>query len=119
MIRTTHLKRQHFQCKRQFKEFIFIGKTSDNSVASATKQLNLYPNSVLVSQATVEDSLLITEVCTNKNVAHQLKNLEIKPGVGIELVSKTNSGSVVVSFHNKLVGIGAEIARQIVATPVC
>ena len=119
MTRAINFKRRHFKSKEQFKEFVFIGNISNKSVANTTEQLNLSPNSNFISQATLEDSLLITEVRTNRNITHQLKGLKIKPGVTIELISKTSNGSVVVSLGNKLVGIGAEIARKIVATPAC
>ncbi|MGD1919113.1 MAG: FeoA domain-containing protein [Pleurocapsa sp.] len=115
MIRTINLKHRHLSGRKQFKKLVFIGNISDKSVVRATKQLNLSPNSDFISQATVENSLLITEVHTDENIANQLKELKIKPGVTLELVSKTNNGSVVVSLGNKLVGIGAEIARKIVA----
>ena len=113
-INLEHKQPKH---KQKFEEFIFIGNLSNKSVANATKQLNLSPNSELISQACVEDSLLITKVHTAKNICHQLKDLRIEPGVIVKLVSKTNNGSVVVSLGNKLIGIGAEIAGKIVTIP--
>ena len=119
MIPGLNLKRPHSINKRKFQEFVFVGNISDKSVADATRQLILSPNSGAISQAKVEDFFLIKEVHTDKNTARQLKELKIKPGVTIELVSKTSNGSVVVSVGDKLIGIGAEIARKIVATPAC
>ena len=116
MTITPDLKPPHFKSKKQFQEFVFIGNISDKSVASTTEQLNLSPNSGFISQATVEDSLLITQIYTPKNINHQLKSLNVKPGAIVKLVSKTNNGSVIISLGNKLIGIGAEIARTIVAT---
>ena len=111
-----NLKHHQVNKKQQFQELIFIGNSSTNSVSNVTKILNLSSNSQVISQATVEDSLLITEVHVAKDISHQLKNFNIKPGVTIKLVSKTNNGSVVVSLGNKLIGVGAEIANKIVAT---
>ncbi len=104
------------ETKQQFKEFIFIGNCADKSVADVTKQLNLSPNNGLISQAEVGDCLVIQQMQTNKNLIHQLENLNIKPGTRVQLVSKTSNNSVIVSLGNKLVGIGAEIASQIVVT---
>lgn len=117
MTRAIDLEHKQPKQKQQFKEFIFIGNISNKSVSNITKQLNLSPDSEAISQATVEDSLLITQVHTTKNISHQLKDLNIKPGAIIKLVSKTNNGSVVISLGNKLIGIGAEIAQRIVAIP--
>lgn len=118
MTRAINLKHQQSKKKKQFKEFVFIGNTFDNSVSNTTEQLNLSPNSELVSHASVEDSLLITQIDTAENISHQLKDLDIKPGAVVKLVSKTSTGSVILGLGNRLIGIGAEIARQIVATPV-
>ncbi|MEM8829296.1 MAG: FeoA family protein [Cyanobacteria bacterium P01_G01_bin.19] len=104
------------KAKRQFEEFVFIGDCTNESIADLTKQLNLSPNNRLVSQAEVEDCLTIQQIQTNKNIAHQLEGLSIKPGTRVELGSKSRNGSVIVSLGNKLIGIGAEIASQIVAT---
>lgn len=104
------------KAKRQFKEFVFIGDCINESIADVTKQLNLLPNNRLISQAKVEDCLIIQQIQTNKNLTHQLEGLSIKPGTRVQLVSKTRNGSVIVSLGNELIGIGAEIASQIVAT---
>ena len=116
MANFLNLKHRRINKKQQFQELIFIGNTSNNSVTFDTKPLNLSPNSRTIDRATVEDSLLITEVYAAKDISHQLKNLKIKPGAKVKLVSKTSNGSVVISLGNKLIGVGAEIANKIVAT---
>ena len=118
MTQSIDLKNQKSSLNQQFQEFIFIGNTEDQSVSNLTEKLSLAPDRNLVSQANLEDSLTIVEVLTNKNLSHQLKNLNIKPGAIVKLISKTSNGSVVLSLGNKLIGVGAEIARQIVITPV-
>ena len=116
MTSVINFKYPQLKRKKRFKEFIFIGNSSD-SVSDATEQLHLYPDSELVSQARVEDSLVITQVHTSEKIAHQLKNFKIEPGAIVKLVSKTDNGSVILSFRNKLIGIGADIASKIIATP--
>ena len=116
MTNFLNLKHRQINKKQQFQELIFIGNSSNNSVSNVTKLLNLSADSQVINQATVEDFLLITEVHTAKDISHQLKNLKIKPGVTVKLVSKTNNGSVIISLGNKLIGVGAEIASKIVAT---
>ena len=116
MNKSLNLKQQHLNKNQRFQEFVFIGNTAENYVSNVTKQLNLSPDSQTIDRASLEDSLLITEVGTGKNIRHQLKALEIEPGVTVKLVSKTSNGSVVIGLGNKLIGVGAEIASKIVAT---
>lgn len=117
MISPFNLKQRRLNKGKQFQEFVFIGKTADKLRKNLPQQLQLSPNNTLISEAAVEDSLLITQVRTSTNINHQLKNLNIKPGTIVKLVSKTNNGSVIISLGSKLIGIGAEIAREIIAIP--
>ncbi|MCC0176475.1 ferrous iron transport protein A [Waterburya agarophytonicola K14] len=118
MTHSINLKNQKFRPNQQFQEFIFIGNTANKSVSDLTEKADLCPDSNFVSQVNLEDYVAIAEIHTNKNISHQLKILNIKPGAIVKLISKTNNGSVVISLGNKLIGMGAEIARQIVTTPV-
>jgi len=102
---------------KRFQEFIFIGDSTNNSVSNVTEQLHNTANNTIF-QANVEDSLKITEIETSKEIAHQLKNLHIKIGAMVKLINKTENGSVIVSHDHKLIGIGAEVAHQIVAIKV-
>lgn len=110
-------KNQQSPDLRHFREFIFIGNTSNQFITKVTEQLHLASGSNLVSQGSVEDNLLIIQMHTAKEITRQLKKFNIKPGEVVKLVNKTQNGSVVISLDNKLIGMGAEIASRIVATP--
>ena len=99
---------------QKFSKFVFVGNCSDGDT-NPTSQLHLYPNSNLISQANVEDSLQITQIHTSKNIVRRLKNLQIELGTIVKLIGKTRNGSVIVSRDSQLIGINAEIARKIVA----
>ena len=116
MTHAIDIKNRQFNKLKQFHKFIFIGNSSTKSVASPNEQLHLLPNSILLSQAATKE-LSIARIHADKSVTRQLKSLQIKPGAIVNLISKTSNGSVIVSLDNKLIGIGAEIARKIVAIP--
>ncbi|NJL53065.1 MAG: ferrous iron transport protein A [Hydrococcus sp. SU_1_0] len=48
----------------------------------------------------------------------QLRNLKFQPDQKVQLVSRTNTGSVVVNLNNNFIGIGKEIAQRVVVTLV-
>ena len=116
MVHNLDTKNTTTSSPKHFQEFIFVGNCSSKSVTYVTEQLHLPPNSKTVSQAAIEENLLITQMHTVNNITRQLKNLDLKPGAMVKLVSKTNNGSVVVSLGDKLIGMGAEVAHKIVAT---
>ena len=114
MTRAIEIKHHSSKGNQHFKEFIFIGNSANKSEVDLSEQLNLSPDSSFLSQADVEQCCLITQVRTSKDINHQLKDLKIQQGAILKLISKTAHGSVIVSLNRQLVGIGAEIARQII-----
>lgn len=119
MTHTIDLKRSQFKGLRQFQEFTFIGNSRNSSTESqkiSIEQLNLSPDSKLLSTISEGNFILITKILTAKNITRQLRDLQFKPGQTVELISTTNNGSVVVSLGDKLIGIGAEIAQKIIVT---
>ena len=117
MISGIKFKLKRSPQSRKFQEFIFIGDSADRSVSNEIEQLHNTTNNT-IARASIEDSLKITEIKTNKEIAHQLKNFQIKIGAIVKLINKSENGSVVVSHDDRLIGIGAEIARQIAAIEV-
>lgn len=116
MTRAINLKQLRSLSRKQFQKFVFIGNTAADSQVDLTEQLNLYPNSSLLSQANVE-SLSLAEIHTAENISHQLRSLKIKRGTIVKLVSKTKNGSVMISLDDRLIGIGAKIASKIITIP--
>lgn len=104
-----------FKTTKQFQKFIFIGNTGIKS-SSFPKQLGLTPNSNFLNQISVGSFLTITQLHTPRHITSQLRNLQVKPGKTVQLISKTHNGSVVVSSNNRAIGMGAEIAQRIIVT---
>lgn len=115
MTHAIHLKHKQVKHKRQFPAFTFIGNNFHSSVSNSTRQLHFSPDSKTISQGSIGDSFVITQIHAAKNVHNQLNEHKIQPGATVKLVSKTNRGSVILSLGNKLIGISAEIADQIAA----
>lgn len=116
MTRAINLAHQPRQNLGQFQEFTFIGKTSGNLPLKSAKQLHLNANNNFLSEAKIKNFWQITQIHTSKSLLQQLKALGIELGAVIELVTKSDRGSAVVSCQGKLIGIGGEIAHNIVVT---
>ena len=76
------------------------------------------PNSSLLSQTEVGNWLTINQIHAPRVIIRQLENLQFKQDEQVQLVSKTSKASVVVDIKGKLIGIGSEIAQNIVVTLV-
>lgn len=114
MIQDTDVKSPKSKRTKRFQEFTFIGDTSAKLTKELVNQLYSNPNSDVLNNTDTSRSLLITQIHTQKNVTRQLKKLQLKPGKVVQLMSKTNNGSVIVGIDSKLVGIGSEIAQKII-----
>ena len=101
---------------KEFKEFIFIGTTAIEAPKDCSFHLNLPSNSNYLSNTDLGESFFVTQISGAKNIVRQLRNLNFKPGQKFELVSKTANGSVIVSLNNRLIGMGTEVAQNIVVT---
>lgn len=99
-----------------FKEFTFIGNTTIETPNNCTYQLSLYPNSNYLIDADPGKSLLVMEIGGKKSIVRQLNSLNFKLGQQLELVNKTLNGSVIVNLDDRLIGMGAEIAQNIIVT---
>lgn len=102
---------------KRFQEFVFIG---DSALKLTPKLLNLQftPESNFLDRAKIGDRLTIQQICAPQNIICQLQNLQFQPEQKVQLVSRTNNGSVVVKLNNTLVGMGKEIAQRVVVTLV-
>ncbi|MGF1591510.1 MAG: ferrous iron transport protein A [Pleurocapsa sp.] len=103
---------------KQLPKFIFIGNASTTSTLDSTNELDLPSNLNFLNQTDVGNFSIINQLRVPRNLARQLRNLRLKLGKVVQLVSKTSNGSVVISINNQLIGIGAEIAQKIIVTLV-
>ena len=116
MVRTSKSRRKKSKAFTAFKEFTFIGNTALETPENSSEQLSLHPNSNYLINTDPGKSFFVTQVYGAKNIVRQLRSLNFKPGEKVELISKTANGSVVVSLNNQLIGMGTEVAQNIVVT---
>ena len=116
MTHAIDLNRQQQSKFKRFKKFVFIGSNSVDSASNIAKQLHLNLNSSFLHQVQIGSSIAIEEIYASKNITRQLNNLGLKSGKIVNIISKTSNGSVVIDLKNSSIGIGTEIAQQIVVT---
>lgn len=93
---------------------IFIGGEFTKSNPSSNRAIEPPANNVLLDETRIKDWIEITQIHLDKSTHDYLDNLGIKSGTIAEIVSKTVSGSVIIRIKRQQIGLGAEIARQLV-----
>ncbi len=116
MTHSVDIQSSNAKESKGFQEFTFIGDLSSKSTLESVKQLDPNSDCHFLHQIPTENSWLITKLYTSGKVTRQLRSLRLKPGKVVQLISKTNNGSVILSFDDKLIGIGSEIAQKIIVT---
>lgn len=116
MTQTINLKSFKLPRLREFQEFIFIGNSSAQPLVAHSEQLHDTPNNQCLNTSSTGSFLLIAQIHTPKQITRQLSRLKLKRGKTVQLISKTKNGSVVISYNDKLIGIGATIAQKIMVT---
>lgn len=98
---------------KRFQEFVFVSDSAmKRSINSAA--LQLAHDRTYLERADIGEVVSIEQIHTPRNIARQLKNLGLKAGKQVRLLSRTDNGSVIVETHNTSLGISKEIARKIV-----
>ena len=101
---------------KRFKKFVFVSSNAVDSASNLTEQLHLNSNNSFLSQAQTGSSIVIEKIYASPSILRQLNNLGLKSGKISQVISKTSNGSVVLDLKNSSIGIGTEIAQQIVVT---
>lgn len=91
-------------------KFIFVGGTSSNS--DLDERDSIPTNSILLDKVRSQNWVKITQMHLDKDTNNYLYNLGLKPGIVVEIVSQTTSGSVIVRVGRQQIGLGADIARR-------
>lgn len=117
MIKTNDLSKRS-QKSRQLKKFTFVGGTSksDRIYSAGESKLLAFPNSILLSEAQINDWVTISEIYTEQDIQGYLRQLGFKPKTKVKIVSHSNNGSTIVSIGEHQIGLGSEITRQIIVT---
>jgi Fe2+ transport system protein FeoA len=118
MTQTVSFKHQISHKLKRFQEFVFVSDSAIKLAPEPEHQLQLTPNSSFLDRARIGDIITIQQIHAPREIIRQLRNLKFQPDQTVQLVSRTNTGSVIVNLNNTLIGIGKEIAQRVVVTLV-
>jgi Fe2+ transport system protein FeoA len=118
MTQTVSFKHQISQKLKRFQEFVFVSDSALKFAPELEHQLQLTPNSSFLDRANIGDIITIQQIHASRDVLRQLRSLKFQPDQRVQLVSRTNTGSVIVNLNNTLIGISKEIAQRVVVTLV-
>jgi Fe2+ transport system protein FeoA len=118
MTQTVSFKNQISHKFKRFQEFVFVSDSAIKLAPELDHQLQLTPNSSFLDRASIGDIITIQQIHAPREIIRQLGNLKFQPDQRVQLVSRTNTGSVIVNLNNTFIGIGKEIAQRVVVTLV-
>ncbi|MFM2313480.1 MAG: ferrous iron transport protein [Cyanobacteriota bacterium] len=118
MTQVVNSQHQIPQKLKRSQEFVCVSDSAIKLTPELTKQLLIAPNSSFLDRAKIGDIITIQQIYAPRNITRQLRNLKFQPNKRVQLVSRTNNGSVVVNLNNTLIGIGKTIAQRVVVTLV-
>jgi Fe2+ transport system protein FeoA len=116
MTHATDIKQQHPIKFKGFKKLVFVGSNSAESFLDTTRQLHFHPNSSFLNQSQIGSLIKIERIYAERDITRQLNNLGLKSGKIAKLINRTSNGSIVIDLNGILIGIGSQVARQIVVT---
>lgn len=118
MTQAIDFQHQIPQKLKRFQEFVFVSDSAIELAPESTTQLPLAPNSSFLDRVKIGDIITIQQIYAPRNITRQLRNLKFQPEQKVQLVSRTNNGSVIVNLNNTLIGLGKAIAQRVVVTLV-
>ena len=98
--------------KKQFRQLVFVGESTDRDLAPVASQSFSEKNAFL-NTVPVGNRVIVEQIYTSKKVCHQLRNLGLKLGTSVYVVSQTARGSAIVNIDGRHIGLGAEITHRI------
>lgn len=116
MNQVINFKHQSSHKSKKFQEFVFVSDSAIKLAPVLSDRLQLDLNSRFLDRAEIGDLITIKQIYASQNIVRQLQNFKLKPNRRVQLVSRTDTGSVVVKLNNTLIGISKEIAQRIVVT---
>ncbi|MEM8829249.1 MAG: FeoA family protein [Cyanobacteria bacterium P01_G01_bin.19] len=117
--------RQKKYRRHQGWQFTFCGGTSGTrrdegnrtQLASESFQNNWKTEGLLpLSNTQVNDRVVITQILSGRSMIRRLSKMGLTLGSEIGVVSKANSGSVIVCIDDEQIGLGAGIAERVMVT---
>ena len=113
MIKTTESKHSAISRKR-FQKFVFVGGQRERQSLHREVQGDFSANDRLLCDTQVNDYLAIAQIKTDRSTQKYLRQLGLKPGVIIEVISKTAAESIIVRINTQHIGLGIAIAQNVV-----
>ncbi len=104
-------------------EFTFFGGTSAkqdervNQVKFAPElvdDLSSMKKVFLLSNAQIGNRVVIRQILSGKSMKHNLSQMGLDLGLEVRVISKIESGSVIVSIQDKQIGLGAAMANRVI-----
>jgi Fe2+ transport system protein FeoA len=118
MTKIIDFKPQPLKKFKRFQEFVFVSDSGMNLTSESSNPLPLGSHTSFLDRAAIGDIITIQQIHAPRNITRQLRHLKFQPNQRVQLVSRTNNGSVVVNLNNALIGIGKAIAQRVVVSVV-
>lgn len=108
-------------------QFTFLGeisetqedKSNQTQFASELIQNKLKTEGLLpLSSTQVGDRLVITQILRGRNMVCQLRKQGLTLGSEVLVISKTTTGSIIVSIGDRQVGLGAGMANKVMVKTI-
>ena len=115
MIQTNNLFRRSPRSLRS-SQFTFVGGTSNSQLGSNPQSKSIFPDPIFLSNVRENDRVAISAINTDRDTCIYLYQLGLKPKTTVRIVSHQTSGSVILSFGERQIGLGSEITQKILVT---
>ena len=69
-----------------------------------------------LSNTQIGDRVVIQQIQSGRGMAHRLSKMGFTKGSEARVISKTNSGSVIVCIQDEQIGLGAGMANKVMVT---
>lgn len=97
--------------KTQFRQLVFVGESSDRDRHPVRSRITR--NNASLDTVPVGNRVIVEQIYTSKKVYHQLRDLGLRLGTSVRVVSQTARGSAIVNLDGRYIGLGAEITQRI------
>jgi hypothetical protein len=91
-------------------KFTFIGGTLSQEVKPKQKRNQYFP----LNQSQVGEKSIVTQIQACSEIQCLEGGKKLKPGMVLDIISTTVSGSVIVRFEEGYLGLGAAIASKVI-----
>lgn len=101
----------------------FIGGTAsvEESLVSQPDEGKFSPPNqgrLPLTMTSVGDRVWITQIKGGRHMVRRLMDVGIVPNTEVTVISRTESGSVIVAFQGCHIGLGADIAHRVIVSTV-